>query len=60
MIIPGVNGFLLEHNTPQEIAALLSSLAADRTQLHRCDTTRLPDEMPRSLDALAKELLKTR
>jgi len=59
VVIHGVNGFLLEHNTPQEIANLLTTIAADRSLLTKCDTARLPDGFPQSLDTLASLILNT-
>lgn len=58
VVIDGVNGFLLEQNTPEEIADLFTALAADRSRLALCDTRRLPERMPQSLEQLAAEILK--
>lgn len=53
----GKNGFILDHNTPEEIATLLSALAADRTLIQKCDTSFLPKSFPRTLPDLAHQIL---
>lgn len=57
VVLHGINGFLLEKNSPAEIAELLSSLSKERSLLAQCDTSRLPEDMPQSLDDLACMLL---
>jgi glycosyltransferase involved in cell wall biosynthesis len=57
VVLHGINGFLLKENTPAEIAGLLSGLSKERSLLAQCDTSRLPEDMPQSLDGLARMLL---
>jgi len=57
VIIDGTNGFLLQHNTPEEIADLLKSIAEDRSLLLKCNTNALPACSPRTLDELAAKLI---
>lgn len=57
VVIDGVNGFVLDRNTPEEIAGLLRRLANDRSLLSNCNTQALPEGSPRTLDELAERLL---
>jgi glycosyltransferase involved in cell wall biosynthesis len=59
VVLDGRNGFVLNDNTPEEIAALLATLATDRDRLAACDTTLLPEDFPRTLDALSRQILGT-
>lgn len=57
VVVDGTNGFLLQENSPEEIAGLLHSIARDRKRLLACDTGALPPGSPRNLDELALRLI---
>jgi glycosyltransferase involved in cell wall biosynthesis len=57
VVIDGVNGILLQENSPSEIAAILKRLAEDRSILETFNTQILPESLPKSLDDLASRLL---
>ena len=59
VVIHGVNGYLLDQNTPVEIAGMLRQLANNRQLLARCKTDILPEGAPRTLDQLAARLLNS-